>query len=334
METPRKILIIKPSSLGDIIHSLPFLSALRECFPRAEIHWVVAKAFYGLLEGHPMLDRLWVFDKDKWKRLSGLTGTAGEIRAFIRNLKNEKVDMAIDLQGLLRSGLIAWASGAKVKIGFKEAREGAGLFYDHKVSADRDMHAVERYFKVAASIGCNASGVRFPMPPLPPAPVELPHDYIVIAPSAGKEANRWPARRFGELAGRLPFKSVIVASASDSQIADETVAASSGKALSLAGKTDLKGLASVTKGARFLVSGDTGPAHIAAALGIPVFTIFGPANPQRTGPYGDMHTVIRLDLRCSPCYRKKKCRDWKCMEDLTVDMAFDSIRQRRNLWQG
>ena len=334
METPRKILVIKPSSLGDIIHSLPFLGALRECFPRAEIHWVVARAFYGLLEGHPMLDRLRVFDKDKWKRLSGITGTAGEIRAFIRNLRSEKFDMAIDLQGLFRSGLIAWASGAKVRIGFKEAREGAGLFYNHKVSADRDMHAVQRYLKPAAFLGCNVSEVRFPMPPLPPAPAGLPNEYAVIAPSAGKEANRWPARRFGELAARLPLKSVIVASSSDSRIAEEVAAASSGKALSLAGKTDLKGLASVIKGAKFLVSGDTGPAHIAVALGIPVFTIFGPANPKRTGPYGDMHTVIRLDLPCSPCYRKKKCRDWKCMEDLTVGMVFDSIRQRRHLWQG
>ena len=331
---PKKILIIKPSSLGDIVHSLPALNAIHRCFPGAEIHWLVAKGLEGILEGHPMLTRLWVIHKDEWKMITRLHSTAGELQKLFRNLRAEHFDYAIDLQGLFRSGLITRATRAPMRIGFEEAREGSTLFYTHMVAGGKDVHAVDRYLKIAAYLGCDVSEVRFPFPPFAGgAREELPltGEYGVMVPGARKPVNRWPAERFGELASRLPLKTVVVGSRGDRTLADKVVGRSKGKASSIAGKTDLEGLVSVIRNARFMVSNDTGPMHIAAALGVPVFALFGPANPARTGPYGKGHTVIRKEISCSPCY-KRSCKSALCMDMIKVDevaaIISDFLRRR------
>lgn len=326
-----KILIIKPSALGDIVHSLPFLYSLRQRYPEAEIHWVVARGLQGLIEDHTMIQRLWIIDKERWKELSQLAKTFAQLRRLHRELRQERFDLVIDLQGLLRSGLIAWATGAPCRIGFREAREGSPFFYTHRVRGGKEIHAVERYMKVAAFLGCESSPLVFPLPPFPPDPPlvkSLPPKYAVLAPSAGTEVKRWPPERFGELAARLSLPSVIVAAGSDIPLAERVQAASGGKALSLAGRTSMKELFAVIRNARFLVSNDTGPMHIAAALQVPVFAIFGPTNPYRTGPYGQIHTIIREDIPCSPCYRRKTCGNVRCMENLTVERALGIIQAK------
>ena len=165
MKTPEKILIIKPSSLGDIVHSLPFLDVIKKRFPTSEIHWIIFEGFEGLLEGHPMIDRLWVINKDSWKKIDRARNTLSEISTFVRGLKKERFDLVIDLQGLLRSGLVTAATGSPMRIGFKEAREGSSLFYTKKVAGGRDIHAVDRYLKIAEFLGCDISEVAFPFPP-------------------------------------------------------------------------------------------------------------------------------------------------------------------------
>ncbi|GAB4389849.1 MAG: lipopolysaccharide heptosyltransferase I [Thermodesulfovibrionales bacterium] len=329
----RKVLVVKPSALGDIVHSLPFLAALRRRFKDALIHWVVALPFAGLLEGHPMVDRLWVVNKDLWKRLSRSGETVREIRALLSGLRKERFDLAVDLQGLLRSGVMTGASRAPVRVGFSEAREGSRLFYTHRVKGGRDVHAVDRYLKVAAFLGCDTTEVSFPLPSAPEAREifpELPPRYAVIAPGAGKAANRWPEERFGELAARLSIPSVVISGRSDAALAGRVAAASGGKALSLAGRTGIRELIAVIKGAGYFISNDTGPMHIAAALGVPVFAIFGPANPVRTGPYGEGHTVFREELECSPCYARKPCKeDLRCLRAITVERVLGEIRAKQ-----
>ena len=154
---PQKILIVKPSSLGDVVHSLPFLNAMKTCFPEAEIHWVIAKGLEGLLDGNPMIERLWVINKDAWKKIDNAKNTVTEIRNLFKGLKKEKFDLVIDLQGLLRSGIITKSTGAPVRIGFQEAREGSRFFYTHKVKGGKDIHAVDRYLKIASVLGCDVS---------------------------------------------------------------------------------------------------------------------------------------------------------------------------------
>jgi ADP-heptose:LPS heptosyltransferase len=189
------------------------------------------------------------------------------------------------------------------------------------VKGGRNSHAIERYLKIAAFLGCESDRIHYPFPPLPDKKslgFALPEEYVVISPSAGKEANRWPVERFGGLAARLPLKAVVVSGPSDVHLAEKVSDLSKGNAVSIGGRTSLRELCSVIRGAKAMVCNDTGPMHITAAFNVPVVALFGPANPARTGPYGSIHQVVRKELDCSPCYRKKKCADWKCMEAIPV----------------
>jgi heptosyltransferase I len=317
-KNPEKILIVKPSSLGDIVHSLPFLNILRICYPNTEIHWVIAKVFQGLLEGHPMINKLWIINKDSWTKMNRAKETIDEIRSLFKALKKERYDLAVDLQGLLRSGIITSATGAPVRVGFKEAREGSRFFYTHKVAGGKGIHAVDRYLKVAEYLGCDTSIIAFPFPLHQFPAIKLPHDYAVIVPGARWETKRWPPEQFGKLASLLPLPSIIVGSQGDIHIADDIVALSDNKASSLAGKTNFQELIAIVRGAKFMISNDSGPMHIGAALGVPVYAIFGPTDPLRTGPYGKGHTIIRGDVSCSPCF-KRKCNDMKCMKNISAE---------------
>ncbi|MBI5204939.1 MAG: lipopolysaccharide heptosyltransferase II [Nitrospirae bacterium] len=335
-KVPQKILIIKPSSLGDIVHSLPFLNAIRDRFPKSEIHWVVARGLEGLLEGHPMISKLWIINKDNWKKIKNMKGTVSELKDLFKSLKKEKFDIVVDLQGLLRSGVLAAATGAPVRIGFNEAREGSRIFYTHRVKGGKDIHAVDRYLKIAKFFGCDASDVKFPFPlsfssqlsAISPqaGSFQLPKEYAVFVPGARWRTKRWPSERFGELASILPVKTLVVGGKSDIDISNRVAAGSKGNAMSVAGMTSIKELVDLMRKAKFVVSNDSGPMHIAAALGVPVFAIFGPTNPLRTGPYGKGHTIIRKELKCSPCY-KKTCKDVRCMDIIDVSEVAGIIMQ-------
>ena len=324
-ERVSKCLIIKPSSLGDIIHSLPFLSALRSHFSEAEIHWLVASEFSGFLEGHPMIDKLWSINKSQWKKPYRLASTIREICRLTLNLRAESFDLVVDLQGLFRSGMITFLSSAPARAGFSEAREGATYFYNHRIKGGTDIHAVERYLKIASALGCDSSNIEFPMPYEDYALPALPSDnYAVIVPGARWESKIWPAVNFGTLASLLPVHSVIVGSNADNERASVVTKHSMGKALDLTGKTSLKELAGIIRNASFMVTNDSGPMHMAAAFGVPVFAIFGPTSPERTGPYGSGHTIIRSDEPCAPCF-KRRCSDLRCMERVSPSDVLESI---------
>ena len=327
----RRILVVKPSSLGDIVHSLPFLNSLKTSFPRAEIHWVVAKGLEGLLECHPMVDRLIVIQKDMWKKLSRTTDTIKEVSKLLKDIRNEQYDIAVDLQGLFRSGLITMATNAPVRIGFSDARGGAALFNKRKVEGGKDIHAVERYMKIAAELGCDEKNIIFPFPLCDCDMSEIDRvksdlkDYAVIVPGARWDTKIWEAENFGRIASMLPIKSVVIGSRSDQQIADKVVQTSGGKAFSLAGSTSLKELISLIRQARLVISNDSGPMHIAAGFHIPVVAIFGPTSPVRTGPYGSNNIVLQGDVPCAPCF-KKRCKDMRCMTAITVETVYEKIR--------
>jgi heptosyltransferase-1 len=327
-ENIKKILIVKPSALGDIVHSLPFLAAVKKQFPDVQIDWVVAHGLHTFLEDHPYIHHLWVIKKDRWKRPARVWTTLKEINALRKGLKAEHYDVCIDLSGLLRSGLISWASNASIKLGFKESDEGSPLFYTHKIHGSMNIHAIDRYLEIARFMGCRVDGIEYPFAPYDKNPAvlnDLPDQFCIMSPSAGKVANRWPAERFGRLASQLDLPTIVIASGAEADIAQTVVDNSSGRAMSLAGKTGLKELIALIGRASFFVCNDTGPMHIAAALKIPVFAIFGPANPVRTGPYGQIHTIIQKKMACSPCYAKTPCDHFSCMNDISVDRVFQEI---------
>ena len=328
VKNPSKILIVKPSSLGDIVHSLPVLNALKGCFPDATIHWIVAKGLEGLLENHPMIDKLWIINKDDWKKIDKVKTTVKELKTLFRKLKAEKYDLVIDLQGLLRSGIMTASTRAPLRIGFTEAREGSTVFYTHKVRGGRNIHAVDRYLKIVEFLGCDISDIRFPLPMHDiSSPFSIPsEEYIVFIPGARWSTKKWEPELFGELASKLPYKSVVVGSRSDIKDADILVSLSRGNALSCAGKTTIRDLITLIQNARCVVSNDSGPMHIAAALNVPVVALFGPTDPQRTGPYGKGHTVIRAEVECSPCL-KKRCKDMKCMKEISVNRLLKEVKR-------
>lgn len=327
---PKKILVVKPSSLGDIVHSLPFLNALNNTFPAAEVHWIVSRGLEELLQNHPMIKKLWIINKDQWKNMRKIKETISEVANILKDLKKERYDIAVDLQGLLRSGILVNASQATVRVGFQEAREGSRLFYTHKIRGGRDVHAVDRYLRLASALGCEADKVRFPMPLIKDtdkvAQVKSESGkYAVIVSGARWETKRWRSDRFGKLAYMLNMRSIVVGSASDAKISKEIETMSGGKAVSMAGMTHMGELISLIRGARCVVTNDSGPMHIAAALNVPIVAVFGPTNPVRTGPYGKNNVIVKSGLACAPCY-KRECRRIRCMEEIPVEQVYEAVK--------
>lgn len=326
----RKILIVKPSSLGDVVHSLPCLNAMKGCFPKAEIHWVIARGLEELLEGHPMIDRLIIINKDLWKKLSQTGATLKEIRELFRQLRHENYDMVVDLQGLLRSGLITLATDAPVRIGFHEAREGSRLFYTKTVSVSRDIHAVDRYMKIPEELGCDIQDRVFPFPPADSGSDAAEKfadlgSYAVLVPGARWKTKIWPAEKFGSVASMLSLRSVVVGSSGDRALADTVVAQSGDKAVSVAGKTNLRELIEIMRAAEVVITNDSGPMHIAAALNVPVVAIFGPTSPKRTGPYGKGHVVLQAEADCVPCFKRDCSDNITCMNEITPDAVYQAV---------
>lgn len=335
-----KVLIIKPSSLGDVVHALPFLHAFKAAHPQAHIHWVIARGLEGLLEGHPLIDRLWIIDKDGWKKASRLGKTAKELAALRRGLKKERFDLVVDLQGLLRSALIARATGCPLRVGFQEAREASTLFYTRLVTGGTGIHAVDRYLKIADALGCPQVPVTFPFarhgPFLPECMEGLaPGSYAVLVPGARWVTKRWEPENFGQLAARFPFPSVIVGSPSDRPLAVRALARAANKARDLTGRTTLQELTAVIRHSRFMVTNDTGPMHIGAALNVPIFALFGPTDPALTGPYGKGHRIITSDKAkgCIACLQKK-CDTMACLRDLSFHSVYEIISQSPELLHG
>ncbi len=320
-----KILIVKPSSLGDIIQSLPFLNTLKENFPSVQIHWIVAKGFDDLLHEHPMIQRVFVIDKNKWKSIKHIPATIKEFFKIGKELKNERYDLVVDLQGLLRSGILTWLSKAPIKVGFREAREFSSFFYNKQFSVPINKHAVLRYLEIAKELGCKINSIKFPIPnSKKPSWLRDFKNFVVIIPSARWQSKNWPIPYFVELVKMLPYNFLIVGSKSDEADALKIEEYTEGKAKSVAGKTTLKELIEVFKKSLFVITPDTGTMHLAVACSKKVVALFGPTSQERTGPFGEGHLIIKSSLKCSPCF-KKFCPDLKCMKEITPELVYERI---------
>ena len=320
---PSRILIIKPSAVGDVVHALPILNLLRTRWPAAKIDWLVTPACAGILKGHPQLDEVILFDRKRlgaaWKNRE----TRHELFAFGRRLRDAKYDLVIDLQGLFRSGWMAWKTRAAVRIGFAKAREMAPLFYTHRVDVGTaEQHAIDRYLKIAQTLGCAAAPIQyiFPTDDSDRAHIQslIPDGmrYAVLLPGTNWVTKRWPAESFAALRqplrDRFELETVVAGGAYE-----KTVAPLIG-GIDVTGQTTLRQLVALLERAELVIANDSGPMHIATALGRPLVTMFGPTNPIRTGPYGRLDSVVRVDIPCSPCY-SKKCSHISCLNWLSVD---------------
>lgn len=315
---PWRILIIKPSAVGDVVHALPILNLLRTKWPTAHIAWLVTPVCSGILEGHPQLNEVILFDR---KGL-GAAWKSGESRsqlgAFRHRLRDGNFDLVIDLQGLFRSGWMAWQTRAPVRVGFANARELAPLFYTHRVRVGSpEQHAIERYLTIAEQLGCGRGPVKFVFPTddADRAHVrEMTNNigkYAVVLPGTNWKTKRWPVESFAALVQplreRFSLSTIIAGGPGDRELAAKIPGG-----LDLTGKTSLRQLVALLEAADLVIANDSGPMHIAAALGRPLVTMFGPTNPVRTGPYGRGDSVIRVGVPCSPCY-SRHCSHISCM---------------------
>ena len=322
---PSRILIIKPSALGDVVHTLPVLSLLRRRWPVAHVAWVVGGAFASLLEGHPQLNEVIRFERRRFARGWRDPSAAAGLFRFARDLRRGEFDLVIDLQGLLRSGWMTMRTRAPVRVGFSNARELAHLFYTHRVPVDsREQHAVDRYLNLCEAIGCGREPIEFNFHITDEDRrhvTQLVGDdrpYAVLLPGTNWPTKRWPLEYFAELVGPLRQRfglKVVVAGGPD--VTD--IAAQIPRATNLVGHTsNLRQLVALLERAELVIANDSGPMHIAAALGRPLVTVFGPTNPLRTGPYGRIDSVVRLDIPCSPCY-SRRCSHQSCLRWLHAE---------------
>ena len=336
---PARILIIKPSALGDIVHTLPILNLIRHRWPAAHIAWLVNPTFAGLLEGNPQLNEVIRFDRrqygSSWRNPKSLLG----LMQLLASLRQKQFDLVIDLQGLFRSGIIARITGAKRRIGFASAREGATFFYTDRVDVGNvEQHALDRSLKLIAAMGCEQEPVVFTLPRAPLGAVATPmirEPYAVLLPATNWATKRWPVDYFADLVRPLRERfglATIIAGAADAAALAEQIQPLCGNAAHvLAGKTTIPQLVTLLEGAAVIIANDSGPMHIASALNRPLVTLFGPTNPVRTGPYRRMETVLRLEIVCSPCY-SRTCSHQSCLRWLTPEMVLSHVAQASSLF--
>ena len=333
-----KILILKPSSLGDVIQALPVLRLLKLHFRQAEIYWWIDSALAPLLEGDPDLTQVVLFERRRWAKPQHWP----EMLRSILWLRDQKFDLVIDLQCLLRSGIFAWLSNGKFLIGLDEMREGARGFYDEAVPrASFHTHAVDWYLSVLPRLGVEAhkNFTWIPERPAVAAAVKSKWQtddasWIAIQPGARWNNKRWPVEKFSRLVQLLAQKFpdarfAILGSKEDKPLADAIAKTESSRCLNLCGITSLPEMIEWVRLSRLMITNDTGPMHVAAALGKPVVGLFGPTEPRRTGPYGQMENVLQLNLPCSPCL-KDTCHYEKpeeCLRALPPEAAFQKAVQ-------
>ena len=349
MKIPDSILIVKLSAIGDVVHSLPVLEVLKKNFPGARIDWLVEEDASEVIEGHSAINRVIVSYRKSWLRRLFRGGDCGLVLREIRNFSNEvrscKYDLVIDLHGLFKSGILTGLSRGKRKIGMSGATEGGWLFYNERpVPVDYDQHAIDRYLKITEYLNCHSSNSWKGHVPVFESDKSLidhvldsnglgKRHLIAINPMARWKTKLWEPEQFAALADRLrndlSCEVVFTGSKHDREIIEDMSKIMKKRPINLAGRTSLKELAYLFTRCVALVTTDTGPMHIASAMGCRVIALFGPTAPWRTGPYGEGHRVIRTGIECSPCF-KKSCKHMTCMKDITVERVLEETKELIN----
>jgi heptosyltransferase I len=351
----KRILIVRLGALGDIVHAIPVAAALRRAFPAARIDWLVSAKHREILDLVPVIDRRLVindrpssssrsnYDVDRQGDDRGGTSLVGAIR----ELRKAHYDVALDLQGLIKSALLARASGAPKVIGFSTsyARErfarpfytdvydpGRGGIYDPRET----RHVVEINLGVLSVLGMSSGAPEFPIEPIDSAAARQVTEqtdgrFALLNPGAAWPNKRWPPSRLADVAIALRVRhdltSVVLWGPGEEALAQDVVAAANGAAV-LSPPTTIRDLVALTRGAALMVSGDTGPTHIASAVGTPIVGIYGPTRPARNGPLSPNDVTVSRDAVCS-CHHLRQCtRDRMCLLDIEVGEVLGAIERR------
>ena len=339
-----KILIVKLGSIGDIVHALPALAAMRQALPDAEISWVAENRSAEILRGNRLIDELIEVDTRSLREGSIVADILPRFREQFRSIRRRRFDIALDLQGLIKSAVIARLSGAKTRYGFARPalREPASRFLlTHEIEVPKQIHVVRKNLRLvseALQIPVPDENFHFPIFSGPEHVGEAAvlagragGEFALLNPAGGWDTKLWPAENFGVLADILWEKhglnSIIATGPQETALAEKSAAASRSGRLMTA-QPSLKGFFELAKLARVYVGGDTGPTHLAVAAGAPVVGIFGPTEWWRNGSTSPADICVeRLDIGCRVDCHRRSCSNWICM-DIGIETVADAVARR------
>ncbi len=348
-----RILIVKLSSIGDVVHTLPAAALVRRALPEAHISWIVERRAGEILKGSPVINKLIEIDTREWRKNVISKATLQDIRSKIEQARTgasnngagvSPVDVAIDFQGLIKSGVVALATGAVRRIGFetRELREKASRFFlTEQVETAQVKHVIEKNLALAESLINNEKPLKsryeFPIYVSPEddeyadrVMTRVGSPFAIINPGGGWPTKLWPVERYGEVADWLStnraINSIVTYGPGEEAMA-EAVRASSRSNAAHPTPSTLKQFVALARRARLFVGGDTGPLHLAAAAGTPIVGLYGPTSPERNGPFDSRDITVGRDLWCrTDCYRRS-CWHWECM-DIPAGEVIDAISRR------
>lgn len=345
----QRVLIVRLSAIGDVVHTLPALAALRRAMPDAHLAWIVESLSAPLLEGHPMLDELIVYPRDRWQRQGYLRSLPGDSWDFFRAMRRRRFDVAIDFQGLTKSALIPWMSSIPARIGYggKDSRELSRWFYTVRCEPPDDIrHVVQRNLYLLTALGVSGQSVEFPLPDfgaeresvdrqLGQQGIAGGEKMVFLNPGAGWETKRWPPQYYGRLASliaRATGTAVLITWGPAEERLVETAMAEVPPDLRgrvhRAPPTTVREFAALLDRCSVIVGGDTGPVHLAAARGVPVVGIYGGSDPKRNGPLGatEIRILAAADVPCHPCWRVRcDSPPPRCLTAITPEIALDAV---------
>jgi lipopolysaccharide heptosyltransferase I len=343
LDGARRVLLVKPSAIGDVVHALPVAATLRRRYPNIELDWLVEEEAADLVRGHPAISEVVVSGRRRWGRQlwppRRLLATLGEVRALAAVLRGRRYDAVLDLQGLIKSALYVVTTRAPVRIGFAEGREGATWCLTHQVIAPpQPVHAVERYLALAAAVDATEAVRDFHIALGPEVAVEtasriarVPRPRVVLHPAARWRTKLWEPEKWQKVAATLRGEGcglIVTGGRQDAAQVGAILRGLDPPPLSLVGRLTLKELAALLGEVELMITVDSGPMHVAAAMGTPVVALFGSTDPVRTGPVGP-GTVLHHALPCSPCLHRR-CRipdTYRCMREITAGEVLAAARR-------
>lgn len=333
--TYHNILIVKLSAIGDVVHALPVAHALKTGFPQAKITWIVEKPAYELVANHPYIDEVILFDKSRCRTLHEVSKYLPELS---RELKSRHFDLSLDLQGLFKSGLIAWLSKARQRFVYCHARELSDWFSRKVCGPHQNGHIIDQYLDLPQMLGCLPEpvdfGIRFSSAEAETVKQILyeagwhGEAYVAIIPGANWLNKRWPAANFAKLLERLDQRGIrclVVGGKDDLPLAESIHKHTSVPFLTVIGKTTIKQLAWVLQNASVTVGGDTGPMHLSVAVGTPTVTLMGPTDPRRNGPYSDSSRVLVAERECKGCWKRQCEKKLDCLAVIPVEAVEKAV---------
>lgn len=339
-----RILMVRLSSIGDLVHTLPALAALRSHDPGASVDWLVESKFREILSTTEGIDHLVEVDTFRWRRGWYRPAIWAEVWKAVARLRSKDYDVVLDLQGTIKSAVASWLARGDRHIGFAKSalkETPAAWLYGETVTVNgAPAHVIDRHLRLLSALGIDEDERAFPIAVPESMSSEAERElerlalseFVLLNPGGSWATKRWSPRKFGELAVRiraeLELASLVLWGPGDEAMAKAILDTSDGAA-TLAPPTGVLSMIPYARKARLLVSGDTGPMHIASAFGVPIVGIFGPTDPARNGPFGTGDEIVYRDAPCGPCY-KHRCPGYDnvCMTEIEVDDVMAAVRRR------